>query len=174
MEHIATEDTPVTACVQSPIIMRTLYLPLITLLCRNGKPGHTSVPPQSLFRQPNTNDIDNLQARIRNMLSDTDSPTEQTTHIGSSRGGGRGLYHSPPLHRTHPPSRSGHRNTRSFSTETPWDNCEDITSYVLGIVKSLEIPEDERREKEEFCEDLDRLVQGLRPSNPRSSIAVTL
>jgi DNA polymerase sigma len=34
----------------------------------------------------------------------------------------------------------------------------------LSIVKSLEIPEDERREKEEFCKDLEEIVQRIRPS----------
>jgi hypothetical protein len=107
------------------------------------------------------------------MLSDSDSPTQQTTHPNrpprgrGSRGGGGGggLYHSPPLHRTQPPPQhTGHRNTRSYGRETPWDNCEDITAYALGIVKSLEIHDDERREKEEFCEDIQQLVQRLRSS----------
>jgi hypothetical protein len=46
------------------------------------------------------------------------------------------------------------------------DMCLDISSYALGIVKSLEIPDDERAEKEEFCEELRRIVKQLRPSNP--------
>ena len=52
----------------------------------------------------------------------------------------------------------GSRNMR------PRDTCADITSYALGIVKSLEIPDDERREKEEFCNDLEKIVKRLRPS----------
>lgn len=99
------------------------------------------------------------------MLSDSDSPGQQSTYPKpSSRGGGgfaRGLYHSPPLHRGQPPVT---RNTRSQGRDSSWDTCEDITAYALGIVKSLEIPDDERREKEEFCRDLEEIVQRIRPS----------
>jgi hypothetical protein len=33
----------------------------------------------------------------------------------------------------------------------------------MGIVESLEMPDDERREKEEFCRELAEIVQRLRP-----------
>jgi len=132
---------------------------------RNGKAGHTSLPPQ-YHQPPSPNDIDNLQSRIRHMLSDSDSPSQQTTYpTRPSRGrAARGQYYSPPLHRGQPHEYSGTRNTRSQGQVTTWDNCEDITAYALGIVKSLEIPEDERREKEEFCGELEEIVQQIRSS----------
>jgi len=36
--------------------------------------------------------------------------------------------------------------------------------YALSIVRGLEIPEDERLEKEEFCRELERIVKQIRPS----------
>lgn len=57
------------------------YFALIAFLnCRNGKPGHTSLPPQYIRQPPSPNDIEDLQSRIRNMLSDHDSPGQQTTY----------------------------------------------------------------------------------------------
>ena len=39
--------------------------------------------------------------------------------------------------------------------------------YALSIVRGLEIPEDERLEKEAFCRELERIVKQIRPSlNP--------
>jgi hypothetical protein len=60
----------------------------------------------------------------------------------------------------------GARNGKSQGRDTTWDDCEDITAYALDIVKSLEIPEDERREKEVFCQDLEEIVKRIRPSIP--------
>ena len=98
------------------------------------------------------------------MLSDSDSPGQQTTYpTRPSRGRGtRGLYHSPPLHPGQPREYTGTRNSRSQRRDTMWDYCEDITAYALSIVKSLEIPEDERLEKEEFCRNLEEIVKQLR------------
>ena len=113
------------------------------------------------------NNIDDLQSRIRNMLSDNSRdqqatcPPEPPSPHGRSR---RGLYHSPPLRGGQPPNH--HDGIRNATRDADWDSCEDITAYALGIVKSLEIPEDERREKEEFCHDLEKIVQGIRPSIP--------
>lgn len=100
------------------------------------------------------------------MLSSNDSPTQQNTYSPFGRGrGGETLYNSPPLRRGQPPQHSGNRNGRPYSREGPTlDKCEDITAYALSIVKNLEIPEDERREKEEFCNDLEEIVQRIRPS----------
>lgn len=143
------------------------YISSVSLLnYRNGKPDHTSFPPQYIRQPPSPNDIEDLQSRIRNMLSDHDSPGQQATYpprpsrSGSGGRSARGLYHSPPLHRGQPPVT---RNTRSQGRDTSWDTCEDITAYALGIVKSLEIPNDERREKEEFCRELEEVVQRIRP-----------
>jgi hypothetical protein len=99
------------------------------------------------------------------MLSDSESPVQQTSYPLSRPSGPppRELYHSPPFRRVQPSNYNGHRNTRSFGRDIP-DYCEDITAYALGIVKSLEIPEDERCEKEEFCRDLSEIVQNIRPS----------
>ena len=104
------------------------------------------------------------------MLSDSDSPGQQTTYPArSSRGrAARGLYHSPPLRPGQPREHKGTRNARFQGRDISWDYCEDITAYALGIVKSLEIPEDERREKEEFCRDLEEIVKQIRPSIPLS------
>jgi hypothetical protein len=74
------------------------------------------------------------------------------------------LYYSPPLRRGAPPKFNGNRDGRPYSREGPYDNCEDISSYALGIVKSLEIPDDERQEKEDFCRDLEDIVERIRPS----------
>ena len=102
------------------------------------------------------------------MLSNESSPIQAVTEPNSPtpyRGRGRGaLYYSPPLRRGAPPNFYGNRNGRPYSREGPRDNCEDINSYALGIVKSLEIPDDERQEKEDFCKDLDAIVQRIRPS----------
>jgi hypothetical protein len=109
------------------------------------------------------------------MLSSDDSPTQQTGYPPSVRGrGGRKLYNSPPLRRGLPPQQSGNRNGRPYSRDGPTqDKCEDITAYALSIVKSLEIPEDERREKEEFCKDLEEIVQRIRPSIDPDSTLLT-
>ena len=108
------------------------------------------------------------------MLSDSDSPDQQTTYpIRSSRGrSARGLYRSPPLYPGQPREYTGARNGKSQGRDTTWDDCEDITAYALDIVKSLEIPEDERREKEVFCQDLEEIVKRIRPSIPPPSPSV--
>ena len=130
---------------------------------RNGNPV-TSTRPHHIRHPPSEGDLNNLQARIRNMLSDSDSPDQQTTSPVSPGGRpSRGLYHSPPLHRTYPPNSAIPRNPGSHGRQKSWDSCEDITAYALGIVKSLEIPEDERREKEEFLQDLEKIVERIRP-----------
>jgi hypothetical protein len=109
------------------------------------------------------------------MLSSDDSPTQQNTYPTAGRGrGGRGLY-SPPLRRGQPPQHSGNRNGRPYSRDGPiLDKCDDITSYALSIVKSLEIPDDERREKEEFCRDLEEIVRKIRPSDSSLSTVLTI
>jgi hypothetical protein len=129
---------------------------------RGGRVGHSSLPSRQTRQQPSQSDIDNLQARIHGMLSD-ESPRESTT-TGASRGRpSRGLYHNPPLHSRQPPKHATH-NRNTSSRETLWDSCDDITAYALGIVKSLEMPDDEREEKEQFCRDLEAIVKRIRPS----------
>lgn len=98
------------------------------------------------------------------MLSDGESPGQQTTLPMSLRGRpSRGLYQSPPLRRTYPPNSPTNR-AKSFGRDKPYDSCEDITAYALNVVKNLEIPDDERSEKEEFLKDLEEIVQRIRPS----------
>ena len=129
---------------------------------RSGRVGNSSLPSRQTRQQPSQSDIDNLQARINGLLLD-ESPRESTT-TGASRGRpSRGLYHSPPLHSHQPPKHATY-NRNTSSRETQWDSCDDITAYALGIVKSLEMPDDERAEKEQFCGDLEAIVKRIRPS----------
>jgi hypothetical protein len=58
----------------------------------------------------------------------------------------------------------GSTQAQSDIRPTMADRYEDITTFVLRIIKDLEIPEDERREKEEFCNELAELVRRFRPS----------
>jgi predicted nucleotidyltransferase len=99
------------------------------------------------------------------LTSEDTSPNQRTAFPISPRGRpARGLYHSPPFHRGQPPTSPTTRNQRSKGRDLSRDSCEDITAYALGVVKSLEIPDDERQEKEEFCRNLDEIVQRIRPS----------
>src|SRR5579859_7044779 len=69
----------------------------------NGKMNHGSLPSRHMRQNPSQNEIDNLQSRIRNMLSNDSSPNQSLTEPNSPtsfRSRGRGvLYYSPPLHR---------------------------------------------------------------------------
>jgi hypothetical protein len=87
-----------------------------------------------------------------------------------TRGRGRGeLYQNPPFTRDR---FTGHRSERSLGAERR-DYFEDITNYVLGVVRSLEMPEEELREKEEFCRELDKIVRRVRRSTSRSTTRLT-
>ena len=140
-------------------------------MSRNGNANHASLPSRHMRQTPSQHEIDSLQSRIRNMLSNDTSPHQSLTEPNSPtsfRGRGRGsLYYSPPLRRGMPPTyNNASRNGRPYSREGPYDNCEDIAAFALGIVKSLEIPDDERQEKEDFCKDLEEIVRRIRPSIP--------
>lgn len=100
------------------------------------------------------------------MLTDSSSSSEPTSPRRPPPPANRALYHSPPLRRTNPPPSYPPRQVRSQGHDANWDSCEDITTYALNVVRGLQIPEDERLEKEEFCRELERIVKQIRPSTP--------
>ena len=125
--------------------------------------GSANDVPQYAQLPPSKANIDNLQLKIRDMFSANSPPHQRTSFRSPSRGRIRGGLYSPPLQRGQLPNFTGHRNTASCGQDTS-DCCEDITEYALDIVRRLQIPDDERREKEEFCRDLEKIVKRIRPS----------
>jgi hypothetical protein len=135
-------------------------LRILTNVCRNTTVPHRQPGP------PSPSEITSLQSKIASMLTDSSSSSEPTSPRRPPPPANRALYHSPPLRRTNPPPSSPPRQVRSQGHDANLDSCEDITTYALNVVRGLQIPEDERSEKEEFCRELERIVKQIRPSTP--------
>jgi hypothetical protein len=108
---------------------------------------------------PGAQEFDDVQTRIRNMFNEPLTPSPRATYSQRS-------FHSPPIRRGRPQTSPALWNAspNPRSTIPVADRCEDIAEYALKIVKDLEIPDDERSEKEEFCRELEDIVRRLRPS----------
>jgi hypothetical protein len=74
------------------------------------------------------------------------------------------VYRTAPVNRPPGGSSPSLWNASPQNRRTTFDDCQDITEYALKIVQTLEIPEDERCEKEEFKKELDAIVQSYLPS----------
>ena len=121
--------------------------------------GHSPTRPHYMHRQqPSASEIERIQMQVAAMA--IEPPSSRPGHPQ------RGYSPQMPRARPHTSPQLWNSSTNRQSMPFP-DRCDDIAAYALKVVRDIEIPEDERDEKLEFCRELEEIVRRLRPSIPR-------